>query len=186
MSYSFNILIATIGRPTLQRMLDSLHDQLHDSDCLSIVFDGHTTPPLFDVSRFKCKVIQYCEPIPLGFFGHGIRNKYASLLEKRDFIMHADDDDTYIRDSFNTLRELIKSKNTLYITRMIYMNNLIIPRSKQIYINNIGTPNGIIPYNLNLLGSWEHLYGGDGKFYITISELANTEFLDIIIYRIKH
>lgn len=185
MTYTFNILIATIGRPTLQRMLYSLYEQLHENDCLTIVFDGHTTPPLFDISKFKCKVIQYCEPTPLGFFGHGIRNKYASLLEKRDFIMHADDDDSYIEGSFNKLRSLVKSKNTLYITRMIDVNNQLIPRFTKICMNNIGTPNGIIPYNLNLLGVWKDCYGGDGFFYITISKLAKTEFINIIIYKIR-
>jgi len=186
MSYSFNILIATIGRPTLQRMLDSLYVQLDEKDCLTIVFDGHATPPFFDISKFKCKVIQYCEPTPLGFFGHGIRNKYASLLEKRDFIMHADDDDSYIEDSFNKIRNLIKSENTLYISTMIYSDYSVIPKYKVVCMNNIGTPNGIIPYNLNLLGEWKSMYGGDGRFYETISKLAKTEFLDIVIYKVKH
>jgi hypothetical protein len=186
MPNSFNVLIATIGRPTLQRMLNSLYPQLDAIDCLTIVFDGHATPPVFDVSNFKCKVNQYCEPVPLGFFGHGIRNKYASILEKRDFVMHADDDDIYLEDSFYNLRKMIGCNNTLYITAMIYNNALIIPRSKYIYVGNIGTPNGIIPYKLNLIGKWNHYYGGDGEFYLTISKLAKkTEFLNIIIYRIR-
>ena len=186
MPCTFNILIATIGRPTLQRMLDSLHQQLNNDDCLTIVFDGHTNmPSSFDISKFKCKVINYCEPTPLGFFGHGIRNKYASILEKRDFIMHADDDDTYIEDSFHKLRNMIIYDN-LYITKMIFNNNLIIPRNNEIITNNIGTPNGIIPYNLNLLGEWKHFYGGDAEFYKTISQISKTIFLDLIIYRIRH
>ena len=136
MSFSFNVLIATVGRPILQRMLDSLYDELNEIDCLTIVYDGHKTIPSFDLSKFKCKIIQYYEPIPLGHWGHGIRNKYASLLEKRDFVMHADDDDSYIKNSFNNLRNLIKSNDILYVTKMIILPKNIIPYNNHIYIGN--------------------------------------------------
>jgi hypothetical protein len=185
MTYSFNVLIATIGRPTLQRMLDSLYPQLDAIDCLTIVFDGHASPPVFDISNFKCKVFQYCEPIPLGFFGHGIRNKYASILEKRDFVMHGDDDDIYLEDSFNQLRKMIVCNNTLYIAKLI-AGNIHLGCGPYICVGNIGTPNGIVPYNLNQLGEWKPFYGGDGEFYITISNIAKkTEYLNIVIYRVR-
>ena len=48
---SINVLIATIGKPILQRMINSLADQLTENDCLTIVFDGHKSIPKFDLSR---------------------------------------------------------------------------------------------------------------------------------------
>jgi hypothetical protein len=183
---SFNILIATIGRPTLQRMLDSLSPQLVESDCLTIVFDGRATIPEFNVSGFKCKVNQFCEPVALGFWGHAIRNKYASLLEKKDFVMHADDDDCYYPNVFPELRALCKSTNTLYVAKIRHRNGVHVPEGAFIKINHIGTPCGIIPYDLNTKGTWTSVYGGDGRFYEQIASLGNPiVFLPTLIYHVR-
>lgn len=184
---SFNILIATIGRPSLQRILDSLVDQLEQQDCLTIVFDGiSSVPEIFDTSHFKCKVVQYCEPIALGSWGHGIRNKYATLLDKRDFIMHADDDDIYLPGVFSELREQCVNPQTIYIAKIylsIHQRN--IPGGHFIRFGHIGTPNGIIPYNLNSMGQWGPDLGGDGEFYLALTKFATSiEFLETIIYRV--
>jgi hypothetical protein len=183
---SFNILIATVGRPTLQRMLDSLSPQLSESDCLTLVFDGHATIPEFNTLGFKCKVQQYCEPVALGFWGHAIRNKYAPLLEKRDFVMHADDDDHYYPNVFPELKSLCSDTNTLYIAKMrdAYGRNL--PDGSFIKLDHIGTPCGIIPYELNMKGTWLTRYGGDGLFYQEISALGNPiVHLSTLIYHVR-
>ena len=183
---TFNVLIATIGRPTLQRMLNSLSPQLQEDDCLTIVFDGRSYIPNFDVSAFKCKVVQYFEPVALGSWGHAIRNKYASLLEHRDFIMHADDDDIYLPNVFSELHKECLDRETLYIAKMRCQDRVVIPQGNFIRINHIGTPNGIIPYSLNTKGQWKYQYGGDGLFYEGLSKLAkNISFLDTIIYSVR-
>jgi hypothetical protein len=165
-------------------MLDSLSPQLTEKDCVTIVFDGFSTIPIFDTSNFKCNVHMYCEPVVLGFYGHGIRNKYSRILEPRDFVMHADDDDTYIPESFEKLRNICISTNMLYIARM-NSNGTIIPRSdNKIYLGNIGTPCGIIPYELNTKGNWEHRYCGDGIFYIQLEKYVIPTFLNEIIYMV--
>ena len=182
---SFNVLIATIGRPSLQRMLDSLKLQLVEADCLTIVFDGHSAAPTFNVLEFKCKTIIHCEPVALGSWGHGIRNKYAQLLEKRDFVMHADDDDVYFPNVFAELRTKCVVPETLYIARMRGPNGYIVPEGPRIIEGHIGTPNGIIPYDLNMKGNWEPRIGGDGSFYTQLEKLANVEYLQTLIYQIK-
>jgi hypothetical protein len=193
---SFNVLIATTGRSALQRMLDSLSGQLEERDCLTIVYDGLTTVPTvptFNLSQFVCKVQQFCEPVALGYWGHGIRNKYAGLLEKRDFVMHADDDDIYFPDSFKSLRNECTYTNTLYIAKTknsepgsIKSGCDIMPRTNKILIGQIGTPCGIIPYALNKEGIWELSYGGDGIFYKQIEQKAESiQFLQTFIYNIN-
>lgn len=183
---TFNILIATVGRPTLQRMLNSLSPQLSESDCLTLVFDGHATIPEFNLKDFKCKVQQYCEPVALGFWGHGIRNKYAPLLEKRDFVMHADDDDYYYPSVFPELRALCTCTNTLYIAKMRHSNGTHLPEGMFIAVNHIGTPCGIIPYELNKKGTWLSRYGGDGLFYEKIAALGNPiVHLSTLIYHVR-
>jgi glycosyltransferase involved in cell wall biosynthesis len=182
---TFNILIATVGRPSLQNMINSLNNQLNENDCLTIVFDGHLSLPSFDLSQLKCKVNQYFEPINLGYWGHAIRNKYSDLLEKRDFIMHADDDDIYIENTFNFFRKKCINTNTLYIGCMKF-NKTIIPKNNIIKEGNIGTPCGIIPYDLNLKGKWLERSGGDGAFYEQISQYTNKIlFLEKVFYIIR-
>ena len=183
---TFKILIATVGRPTLQRMLDSLSPQLEEEDCLTIVFDGKSEIPSFNISGFKCKVNQYCEPVALGFWGHAIRNKYASLLEKRDFIMHADDDDYYYPNVFPELRALCQRKDSLYIAKMRHSNGAHLPDGLFIAVNHIGTPCGIIPYELNMKGTWAAAYGGDGKFYEQLARTGTSVgYLSTLIYHVR-
>ena len=170
---NFNVLIATIGRPSLQRMLNSLLPQLQETDHLTVVFDGHSNVPLFDFSLGKCQIHQYSEPTALGQFGHGIRNKYAPLLFPTTFVMHADDDDMYISNIFDKLRQRCTDGDTLYVMQMQKLTNgFKIPDQKVIAIGCIGIPCGIIPYNLNTLGTWGPKAGGDGEFYVTISKSA--------------
>jgi hypothetical protein len=183
---TFNILIATVGRPSLQRMLDSLSPQLEEQDCLTIVFDGHSGIPTFNLSKFNCSIQQYFEPVALGSWGHAIRNKYSTLLEKRDFVMHADDDDIYLPDVFGELRKQCVNPETLYIARMRGPNGYIVPEGPRIIEGHIGTPNGIIPYSLNIQGNWLPRFGGDGAFYTQLSKLSkNTEYLQTLIYQIR-
>jgi hypothetical protein len=166
-------------------MLNSLLPQLTKDDCLTLVFDGHSSIPKFDLSLAKCKVNQYYEPTALKYWGHGIRNKYASLLEKRDFILHADDDDTYVYDAFNYLRNVCNCNNNLYITLMKSKSGIF---GRKIKENSIGTPCGVIPYEYNKKSEFLPRYGGDGAFYEKLEKLYpnNIKFLDKIIYLVRH
>jgi hypothetical protein len=182
--HSFHIILATIGRPTLQRMLNSLLPQLTEQDHLTIVYDGKTDIPNFE-KKGVCKIHEYCEPNPLGFWGHGVRNKYASLIEKTDFVMHADDDDSYFPDAFLNLRKLCVDVNTLYIAKMKSGKRLI-PGGNYIKLDHIGTPCGIVPYELNKLGEWKTRYGGDGLFYEQLAKIAkNIVHLNCVIYAVR-
>lgn len=185
---SFNLLLATIARPSLQRILDSLKPQLRSEDCLTLVFDGLTKPDWVNLEGFVCKIVIHEEPVALGYWGHGIRNKYATLLEKRDFIMHGDDDDIYTAGTFDYLRNHCIDHNCLYIGKVRLLGGHIIPvmNGNPIRMCNISTQNGIIPYNLNNCGTWELFHGGDGRFYEQISCKASTiTYLDYIIYIIR-
>jgi hypothetical protein len=182
---SFHILIATVNRPTLQRMLNSLLPQLTEDDHVTIVFDGFSDIPKFDLTHAKCIIHQFCEPTPLGFWGHGIRNKYANLLEKTDFVMHADDDDSYLPNVFSELRSKCVNKDSLYIAKM-KIGNRIVPAGNFIKLNDIGTPNGIIPHKFNILSTWESFVGGDGRFYEKLASIvSNVEHLNLLIYQVR-
>jgi len=183
---TFHVLIATKARSTLQRMLNSLAPQLTKRDCLTIVYDGKTKMPRFNVSEFKCELEQICEPELLGHWGHGIRNKYKTLLKRRDFVLHADDDNIYVTDSFKLLRISCLNVDTLYITKMFSLSGEITPCSNKIEYGKIDTGSGVIPYDLNLQGYWMPRRGGDGEFYLEIqSKAKRVEFLRHFIYTLR-
>jgi hypothetical protein len=189
---TFNILIATIGRPTLLRLLASLRGQMTSDDCVTVVFDGVKSTLLSPefIESFPCRLIVFEEPQQLGAFGHGVRNKYAGLLERRDFVMHADDDDMYNIGAFSELRQLCTDPSTLYLAQFINCASKIkIPRDGSTVIRHghIGTPCGIIPYDLNSKGEWAMKNGGDGEFYEALSKsaLGSVVFLNRVIYWVR-
>lgn len=179
---SFHILIATIGRPTLQRLLDSLLPQLTVDDHVTIVFDGVAPIPLSVAGSAHIHI--HREEMRLGHWGHGIRNKYAPLLEKTDFVMHADDDDTYT-NTFDILRRRCVDVSTLYVTRMLIKPHHLIPDEPVVREGNIGTPNGVIPYEKNKESQWALRLGGDGAFYEGVSNTTAVVFINVVTYNVR-
>jgi hypothetical protein len=190
MTTSFHVLIATVGKKCIFNQLDSLVNQLTQTDYLTIVFDNIDIDNVFDkVSSypFHCKYNVIMETKQYGAFGHGIRNKYNTL--EGNFILHADDDDFYAEDAFEKIREICIDNETLYIFQMDrYVNDKyqIIPDFNSLPIirnANIGTPCGVIPIGINNKSIWGRGYGGDGLFYTSIQQYAkNIEYIDTIIY----
>jgi hypothetical protein len=188
---TFHILIATAGRPCLRRMLDSLKDELLENDAITIVFDGEDA---FDKSTFnddwlnnhKSKINIIKQSPNLGFYGHAIRNKYQGILNpKTTFIMNADDDDYYVAGSFNKLRRMCFHPDTLYIAKFYKKhNNTTVPYTTVPFIkDDIGTPCGIIPFDIANKSTWELKHGGDFDYYNNLQKYINKiDFLDLLIY----
>ena len=196
---TFHVLICTGGRPQLKRMLDSLKGQLLENDAVTIIFDGpnaleKSTMKDDWVSEFKCPVKKIEQDPGLGFWGHEARNKYQGPLEpKTTFVMHADDDDMYIENSFNILRNKCTNFSKLYIARMTKSENYK-DRSKylpsnnklEIALSNIGTPCGIIPFDIVDKSTWAHRVGGDFDYYNGLKDKATgVEYLSDLIYKIR-
>lgn len=191
---TFHILIATAGKPCLINMLNSLKDQLNENDAITIIFDGENGLKQSSISNdwligHKSK-INIIEQIPnLGFWGHGIRNKYQGILEpKTTYILNADDDDIYVPDTFNKLRRLCINPSTLYIAKFLVKSKNVIVPSQNIKItqDDIGTPCGIIPFDIAAKSTWEHRYGGDFNYYDNIQKYCQQiKFLDLIIYYVN-
>jgi hypothetical protein len=196
---TFHILIATAGRTAIRRLLDSLREELNAGDAITIVFDGDKgkeksalIPEWFMGHKSHINII---EQVPnLGFWGHGIRNKYQRVLDpKCTFVLHADDDDTYLKGSFAKLRKLCTNPNTFYISKMvrIFKNtekpDKIVPslNQKVVTFGDIGTPNGIVPTSISAKGIWGNFYGGDFHYYNSVKDYAeNVVFLDEVIYKV--
>ena len=101
--------------------------------------------------------------------------------------MHADDDDVYLEGSFNVLREKCRDPHILYIARMQGLKNVIIPREDdtRMWAGNIGSPNGIIPFNDAAKASWGIMRGGDCIYYNDLqNKVKEVQYLPDIIYKV--
>lgn len=208
---TFNVVITTIGRNCLLHMLKSLQPQLTNADCLTIIFDGYEpNKEIFDI-KFKCRVIiirqkenlgmkrikmmyrERGEYQGVGIGGHAVKEAFKGILEKRDFIMHSDDDDEYFPGVFDDLRRKCINKNFLYIGNAALERNKgdIIPRNKNVngmfHIfdeGNITSQSGIIPYELNRKGIWGQIPSGDCEFYRSLFNIVpRIVILDTLIYQ---
>jgi hypothetical protein len=180
---SFNVLLTTIGRAELSRMLDSLVNQLSEIDYLTIVSDmNHDyVRDIINLYDWKCTVLHIANNTALGFWGHGSRNKWQNSLPG-DFILNADDDDRYTEWAFEYIRNYVV-EDKLYLFK--HQNNGGTAwASHEIRIGNIGTSCGVIPNNHNL-PDWGYFYGGDGEFYVKLSQMIPYEFIDCIIYKVR-
>lgn len=196
-SITFNVLIATCARVSLKNMLNSLKNELNENDAITIIFDGQNnfSNSIFSNSNyynellkdFKCKITTIIQETNLGFWGHPIRNKYQGSLEvKTTFIVNADDDDTYIPGSFDMLRKACIDPNTLYIGKMRAGGRLIPSQNDKICFEDIGTPCGIIPFDIASKSIWEPKRGGDFFYYNKLQEYCSKiEHLDIVFYKVN-
>lgn len=193
---TFHILIATAGRQSLKRLLDSLKDELSEDDAITIVFDGagakeksRYSKEWFSQHICKYTVIEQEPNLGAGIGGEPIRTKYQTLLKpETTYIMYADDDDEYIKGSFKKLRGLCIDPDILYIAKMKYADdlNLVIPRqSNKIVFTDIGTPNGIVTFHSAGKAEWGMRYGGDYDYYNSLQyKVKRVVFLEEVIYMV--
>jgi len=191
---TFHIIIATGGRPTLERMLHSLKTELKADDAVTIIFDGPDARKKAEwqeawIQGFKANVHIIEQAPNMGHWGHAARNRYQGrVLKRTTYIMHADDDDIFIKGSFSKLRKLCRNPNALYIGKMEYVDHpdLIVPRqNKAIELSDIGTPNGIIPFDKAAKAKWGLRHGGDFDYYNSIQhKVERVVFLNLVFYRV--
>lgn len=185
-NYSYHVLLTTIGKNSIFNILSMLGKQLTSIDYLTIVYDGiNNTQNIENVKNFvklfhaNIKII--VEKENLGYWGHGIRNKYNNL--EGDFIYHVDDDDILFDDTFDNIRKHCKDINTIYLFKIMLENGKIIWKKKDFIYSTISTQSGVIPSHINKNGYWELKYGGDFDFYVHLCINYNFLFIDKIIYK---
>ena len=176
---TFNVVLPTVGRASLRRMLSSLQTQLLPADCLTVIFDGGDAAVVAafqsQLNSFLCRVDLIVEPQRLGAWGHNARTKHAPSLTRRDFVVHADDDDYYAPGAFDVLRLLCVDRAVLYLTHYYDVRlRRFVPDlfDHEVRVGNISTQCGIIPYDVNGKAVWAPVHGGDGMFYRALFELG--------------
>jgi hypothetical protein len=183
-NFSFHILCTSLGRESLSRLIDSFVNQLNVNDYFTIVSDGNHdfVEGVLSTFNFKCK-LNHIKNLngPEGNFGHPLLNRHMNTLDG-DFIMFADDDDRYVPDAFEYIRNTVMEKK-LYIFQHKW-GGTVNWASKHFEVGNIGKCIGVIPNTKNLPLFHEDIFG-DGIFYSDISKIFEYEFIDKIIYKVR-
>ena len=98
--------------------------------------------------------------------------------------MFADDDDRYTEEAFKVIKETVKDKNKLYIFKHNWLGD-INWKLKDFTRGNVGKCMGVIPNTHNLPMFQEDVFG-DVIFYEKIGQMFESEFVDYIIYKVRH
>lgn len=146
---------------------------------MTIIWDCDPIPLSFNGD---CMVVNIVNQEPLGYWGHASRNKWGNAYFG-DYIMNADDDDVYVPDAMEKIRNCVKEQK-LYIFKMTF-GDTVYWRRPSIEMANIGTPCGVYPNRIPI-PQWGLRYGGDFEFYDQLSKTIAVEFCDHIIYKVRN
>ena len=190
---SITYLITSIGKPTLKDTLRSLHGQFASGlDKVHLYFDGPCTN---DSSQFQEEIDMYGSDIQvvtletnLGYWGHGIRNKYQTMCPT-DYVHNMDDDDIYVNSCIPNVRnELRTSYGKVVICKFRTLGSRIIWSKPKLIFGEVGTPSGFIFNRPEVFGTWGLQYGGDFQFYEQIQDNIGKEnlvFKDILVVKTR-
>jgi hypothetical protein len=185
---SFNVILTSVGRPTLGRMLGTFAHQLTRHDFISVLSDidpanaeliRATNATLHAAACHGCtKIFRQNDP-PLGAIGHRSRTVHQRTLPGA-FHLHADDDDFYTPDAFEIIRSVVTSLlPRVYIFRVAKENYYPAKNRKELIafpvlenndplrvgLYNGGTPCGVVRNVGDELPIWRPTIGGDAVFW---------------------
>lgn len=159
---TLSLIIPTIGRPHLKRLLDQVVPQLWENDEVMVVGDG-PQPAAQAMTEGVDSRVTYHEYGPTRCWGHQQRN-WAMLVAGKSHLMFLDDDDESRPGAFNIIREVaarhpehILIFKTMHQGRPIWVE----PEIRQ---TNVSTQCFVVPNIPERLGTWGSRYAGDFDF----------------------
>ena len=163
---SLCVLVPTVGRPALARLLQSLREQdwAPGDEVLLVSDDCHeAAAALWAAAALPGRHV----PLPGGphrDWGHTPRN-HALPLVRTDFVLHADDDDALLPDALARIRTALRAHpNDFHLFPFVRHRDRHLVGSERVLVHGyVGTPNLVHPANVPL-AQWGTAHGGDGAF----------------------
>jgi glycosyltransferase involved in cell wall biosynthesis len=135
-----SIIVASSGRPTLSRTVESIVTQMQPGD--ELLVDVNNDAP----------------------WGHAARNRLMPRATG-DFLLFLDDDDAYLPYAFDAVRSAIgQNPGRIHMFRMRYPDERELWSTQKIECGNVSTQMVVVPNKTNLLGQWGGRYEGDFDF----------------------
>lgn len=198
---SLHVLIGTLGRVELWRLLDSIEHQLEVQDMVTVVFDGEdphhmmkkVQNKLDEMPGFNVAKLAHGKKAFGDISGDSVRNMYQS--RGGDFVLYADDDNFYEPDAFLVIRSTVQHDlDALYIFQVNITGGPVVPdvwNNANTVMANIDTGSGVVPTKYARHAVWEnyphpdfgYMCCGDHHFYNQLSNyVPRTYFIAKIIY----
>jgi hypothetical protein len=180
-----SVIIPTLGRDTLPRMVESVCGQLSEHDELIIVADGpiakmRAVQQLGENSRIKWGSAQNHQSV----YGNVQRNVGAAMATG-DVLWFVDDDDTVEPGAIETIRSAMQIRMEPTVFRMD-LRGKTLPPSHDATVGHIGGPQLVVP---NLTGLPEFpvpaktAATSDFEWVEAVNEWRPIQFNDTVIYR---
>lgn len=163
---TLSVIIATIGRPSLQRTLESVRQQdLIPGDEIFVIHDGPMSPEVervWNESGLPGRLVALDDG-PHRDWGAAARTVGMTLANGSHLIWQ-DDDDTYLPGAFSVIRrECTQEPEAFLLFRMAYPNGWLLWQHPQVVGGNVTTQIFVAPRKLPL-GVWGTHYAGDYDF----------------------
>jgi glycosyltransferase involved in cell wall biosynthesis len=145
---SLSIIVASSGRPTLKRTIDSARSQIRDGD--EILVSVQTDCP----------------------WGHAARNQLMPAA-RGDALCFIDDDDAYTPGALDVIRAAFEAApSRLHLFKMRYADGRELWHDPRVYCGNVSTQMVVVPrkwviFHSPLMGpppQWGNRYEGDFDF----------------------
>lgn len=175
-----NIVIATIGKPSLIKTLKSIKPQMTDGDEIICMVDGKITPEIKKMwSDYGVgKLIGVTGPH--NDWGMAMRNLSKQFCDG-DIICFIDDDDFYFDDALMTIREeSAKTPHVPLLFQMIWKSGRVIFDEKLVTCGNVSTQMIVLPRALNT-ELWGDRYEGDFDYIAATVDRYGVRWVNQII-----
>ena len=159
--HSLSILIPTIGRSELARLLSELVPQLLSCDEILVIGDG--PQPLARAMADVDPRVRYLEHGPDHCWGHPQRN-WAMPLARGAYLMSFDDDDRVAPRALERVRGAMADHPGRPLMFREYHEGSVIWSTRSVALGNVSTQMIVVPNVPERLGKWGSRYEGDYDF----------------------
>lgn len=158
---NLSIMVPTIGRPCLPKLLHELKAQLAPDDEVLVIGDGPVKMGAA-VEPFGAQ-FRYLEHGPDHAWGHPQRN-YAMPLAKGTHLMSLDDDDALCAGGLDMIRKAIAEHPSAPLMFRMHHEAILLWRDPVFMEGNVSTQMFVTPNVQGKLGKWGRRYPGDFDF----------------------
>jgi len=176
---TLSLIVPTIGRPSLVRLIGEVLPQLGPDDELLIVGDGKQ-PEARKAADGLDPRVKYSEHGPTRNWGHSQRN-WIMPQARGSHILFLDDDDRCAPKAFAEMRaELARRPDHPHLFRSLHPVWGHFWVTKEIRVGNVSTQQIVVPNVPARLGAWGDRYEGDFDFIRSTVALYPGRDADVI------
>jgi hypothetical protein len=174
---SLSVVIATLGRPSLAGVVESLKKQLRPEDELIVIADG---PEAAGRTRAIVECTEHSDP--QSAFGNA-QKRFGMNMARRDWIWFVDDDDQIADNAVETIKSTLSGRPVVF--RMDHMGDTIW-KEPNASMGNVGTPMLVVPNRPEIPRfPASNVYSADNQWINEVIEDVGVEWSEEVIYHVE-